>query len=133
MKLLKGQVETVEGDGITIEVEAVSMIAQGEISDFEARMTLTGKIKAFSYMLRTVVKSISLNGEVLDKNVIANQMDLTNDDNFKFFEAAYDLIKQVTHPSEYELKKSRRQQPPGASEKTVQSARSKDKPRKPAK
>jgi len=78
MKLLKGQVSTVEKDGIKLTVKVIDTATQAIISDLSVGAGIEARIKMISYILKNIIESVEVNGEQFDPKDIATKADISD-------------------------------------------------------
>lgn len=82
MKLLKGQTETIEQDGVKIVTKVVDTATQAVISDLSMSETIEGRVRMIGYMLRNVIESVSINGTNYAPLDLATKADISDNDTF---------------------------------------------------
>ena len=105
MKLLKGQTEIVEDDGIKISVKVIDTATQAAITDMSAVPSIEGRIRMIGYMLRNIIESVEIKGEKYTPNDLATKADISDDDTLTTFLKIGNMVMGVVYPSSAEEKK----------------------------
>ncbi len=129
MKLLKGQVETIERDGIKLEVRVIDTATQAIISDLSLNNSIEGRIRMVGYMLRNVIETITHKGVVYDPKYLASNADISDSDTLSSILNIGGMVISVAFPSSEEEKKLQRQQPRGLLAENAKPVTKKTKPR----
>jgi len=105
MKLLKGQSELVEKDGIRIDVKVMDTVMQATIASMSVVGGLDGAIKLSGYILRNCVDSISIDGVDYDPNVLTTKADISDAKTRQTLLSMNRLVIGVAFPTADEEKK----------------------------
>lgn len=105
MKLLKGQTETIERDGIKLEVKVIDTATQAVISDLSMSSSIEGRIKMIGYMLRNVVESVSIGGVEYAPLDLATKADISDAETLGAMLNIGGMVISVAFPSGEEEKK----------------------------
>ena len=87
IKLLRGQSETVEKDGIKLVVKVVSTAEQARVLDRNSRsFDVQGRCALFSYLFSNCLESIIVEDDTYVPEDLANNYNIADDDTFETLE-----------------------------------------------
>lgn len=99
MKLLKGQTETAEKDGVKVEVKVIDTATQAILSELSTRDSLEGRIKMIGWMLRNVIDAVEIDGEKFNPKDIADRADISDKETMSSLMTIAALVIKVSFPS----------------------------------
>lgn len=105
MKLLKGQSETIERDGIKVEVKVIDTATQAVLSDLSIASSIEGRIRMIGYMLKNVIESVEIDGTKFDPKELAAKADISDADTLTAMLNIGGMVIQSAFPSSVEEKK----------------------------
>ena len=113
MKLLKGEVQTVEEDGIKLGLKVIDTVMQATITamtfdvvDGKARAVgLDGLIKRTGYILRNCIESVEIGGVSYTPSDLAVKADISDHDTLKAMINIGRMVYDAALPDSEELKK----------------------------
>ena len=105
MKLLKGQVDVVERDGIKIEVKVIDTATQAVLSDLSMSNSIEGRIRMIGYMLKNIIQSVEIEGAKFDPKELAAKADISDPDTLTAMLNIGGMVIKSAFPSQDEEKK----------------------------
>jgi hydrogenase maturation factor HypE len=130
MKLLRGEVETIEQDGIKLVVKVIDGVEHAKISQLNTVNDADDVIYRISYYIRNVLESIEIDGQVYsadDLTYIKNgeikcKVDNSDEQTRKHFLNIGNMVNKVIFARDEDVKKSQPQPEHGLSESPAVSA-----------
>ena len=83
IKLLRGQTEEIENDGVKISMRVISSAQQARIMDLAGDASIEGDMKVVAYYLRNCIESIEIGDKKYDTDVLIECADLSDEDTVK--------------------------------------------------
>ena len=83
IKLLRGQTEEVENDGVKLSMKVISSAQQARLMDLSGDRSVEGDMKVVTYYLRNCIESIEIGGKEYDTNVLIECADLSDESTVK--------------------------------------------------
>jgi hypothetical protein len=105
MKLLKGQTERVEKDGIAVDVKVITTAMQARLSEMSIDSSMSGRVKMIGFILNNCVESVEVDGSTYDPRELAEKADISDKGTLEAMLKISAMVANVAFPTAEEAKK----------------------------
>jgi len=105
MKLLLGQEEVVEKNGIKLSVKVIDTTTQAKLSDLSIGSSIEARIKMIGFMLKNVITEVEIDGQKFEPMDIATKADISDPKTLQSIMEIGAMVIGVAFPSQDEVKK----------------------------
>ena len=83
IKLLRGQTEEIESEGVKLSLKVISSGQQAKLMDLSGDQSVEGQLKVTTYYLRNCIESIEIGGKEYDTEVLIECADMSDEETVK--------------------------------------------------
>lgn len=105
IKLLRGQTEEVEDDGVKLTISVITSAQQAKLMDLSGDQTIEGQMKVVAYYLRNCIDFIEIDGQEYDTDTLIKSADLSDAETIKVMLKIRKMSDEVAFVSTAQVKK----------------------------
>ena len=105
IKLLRGQSEEIEKDGVKLTLSVISTAQQARLMDLSADQSIDGQMKVVAYYLRNCIESIEIGGKEYDTAVLIESADLSDKETIKVMICIRKMCDELAFVNTAQVKK----------------------------